>query len=330
MSNIFFYTETAFHHEGDLSYLKELIAASKRSGSQGVKFQVLVEPDAFLSTRHSGFKTLSNYCFTASQWSEILAFTHAQQLETIFMPLDLKSLDLLKTHTTRYIDIHPVSFYDQPLLEAIKKTGIPVIIGVGGRSLEEIESARRFFQEQLQVLMVGFQAFPSDLRDIKLARIAKLKELYPVVSIGYADHSAFGHEHAIISNEYARLLGATVFEKHITLEEGKERVDYSAAVSESKIAEIIKRLTYLDDCVLPGDEKGLFEFSIPEVKYRERQKKVVLTADLAAGTVLTASHVTTRMIDQEGGFYKTAAVIGRKLVTMVEKDVMLEDKFLEG
>lgn len=67
--------------------------------------------------------------------------------------------------------------------------------------------------------MVGFQAFPSKLEEIKLSRISFLKTKFDSLKIGYADHSEFNSEDAIESNLYARLLGASIFEKHITLKE---------------------------------------------------------------------------------------------------------------
>lgn len=331
MNDFYFYTETAFHHQGDKDFLRKLILASKNSGAQGVKFQVLVQPDSFLSIKHSAFKTLRSYCFSVDEWKEIFKFTADQGLDIIFMPLDIESLELTQIYKMRYIDIHPVSFYDAPLLDRIRRADCQIILGVGGRTLEEVSSALNFFGNQLSVLMVGFQAFPSDLKDVKLMRIKQLKKLFPQVQIGYADHSAYDHEHAIISNEYALMAGASVFEKHITIAEGEERVDSSSAVSEQKVAMIIKRLHYLKKNILYYDDKNsIFEFSGPEIKYRERQKKVVLKTDLPAGTVLTNMDLTTKMIDREGGFYKIDELLGKKLLIDLEKDVMIEPKFLDS
>jgi sialic acid synthase SpsE len=328
MSTHYFYSETAFHHEGDIDFAKELITASKNSGASGIKFQVLVQPDAFLSTRHSSFKALSGYCFSAEQWRELFSFSSHIGLDIIMMPLDPRSMDLASAFSIKYLDIHPVSFYDMPLWEQIRKLGIPVIIGVGGRTPDEIQMAVDYFGDQLAVLMVGFQAFPSDLKDIKLKRIAALRKRYPHIQIGYADHSAFNHDHAVVSSSYARLLGASVFEKHITTKEGIERVDYSAAVSPEKIAAIIANLKFLDEFVVTS-QGDLFEFSAPEIKYRERQKKVVATDDLVAGTVLSGANLTTKMIDREGGFFRIPDVEGKILQTPVKKDDMIDTSSLQ-
>jgi sialic acid synthase SpsE len=332
MGDFYFYTETAFHHQGDFAFLKKLVDASKRSGAMGVKFQILIEPASFISTKHGGYNSLSSYCFTAELWEEIVKYAYGLELECIAMPLDMASIQFIHDHKDliKYIDIHPVSFYDQPLLEKVRSLEIPVIMGVGGRTLAEIQSAYDWFKDQLKVLMVGFQAFPTNLEEIRLGRIKRLGELFPSLQIGYADHSSYNHEHAVISNEYAYLLGATFFEKHISIEEGIERVDYSAAISEEKIKQIIHRIRFLKEHVVDMSDEDIFRFSSSEIKYRDRQKKVVLLDSLPEGTVIEAGHLTTKMIDREGGFYKTEQVIGKRLLRNVEKDDLLDVSSIEA
>ena len=64
MSKSYFYIETAFHHEGDLNYLKELIYNAKLINADGVKFQVLTNIDDFVAVQHSGYDILKKYCFS--------------------------------------------------------------------------------------------------------------------------------------------------------------------------------------------------------------------------------------------------------------------------
>ena len=216
MNKAYFYTETAFHHQGDLAFMKGLIDASKNSGANGVKFQVMTNTSDFISTKHKAFKDLDSYCFNIGQWREIFAYTQNIGLDIIMMPLNSEAFALLSDYKIKYLDIHSVSFYDNVLLDNIKKSGIEIILGVGGRTLDEIVDKVSYFKDKLKVLMVGFQSFPSKLEDVKIGKIAFLKDKFPDLLIGYADHSAFDSIHAISSNEYASVLGATIFEKHIT------------------------------------------------------------------------------------------------------------------
>jgi N,N'-diacetyllegionaminate synthase len=321
MSRSYLYTETAFHHQGDLDFLKGLIDASAEAGAQGVKFQVLTQVNDFVSSRHKAYNDLASYCLSMAQWDEAFSYVASKGLDVIMMPLNVESLRLTKKHNIKYLDIHSVSFNDHDLLSAIRQAGVPVILGAGGRTLDEIKDKSEYFGPQLKVLMVGFQSFPSKLQDIRMGKIAVLKNLFPGMLTGYADHSAFDHEHAIISNEYARLLGATIFEKHITTQEGVDRVDYSAAVSAAKVKAIVERLSFLDTYVI-SDAAEAFKMTEPEIVYRNRQLRCVAADTINAGTVLTKNDIRLKLVDnQENTFAAIEELIGRKVI----KDLLTDE-----
>ncbi len=296
MNDFYFYTETAFHHEGDIDFLKKLIIASKEAGANGVKFQVLTNVDDFISSRHSAYKDVAGYCFSYDQWKEIFSFTKEQGLDIIMMPLNVDSMRLAAEFEIKYLEIHSVSFNDHALHEKIRESKDDLILGVGGRTTDEINMMQEYFAGQLKILMFGFQSFPSKLEDIKLGKITYLKNLFPSLTLGYADHSSFDNEHAVISNEYAYLLGARIFEKHITINEGEERVDFSAAISKNKISDIISRLNFVKDHVLIA-ENEYESFNEAELKYRNRQLICVATASIEPGQVVNKSDIALKLID---------------------------------
>lgn len=295
MNNFYLYTETAFHHQGDFEFLKKLILESKNAGSKGIKFQVLTNINDFVSVYHKAYKDLSSYCFTYEQWNQIFTYTASLGLDIIMMPLNIQALDLLKNHSVSFIDIHSVSFNDSKLLNAVRESKIDIILGVGGRTLEEIFIQKNNFGRKLKVLMVGFQSFPSQLEKIKLSKIEQLKLIFPDLEIGYADHSAYDDKFAILSNDYARLLGATVFEKHVTIIEGSERVDAASAVSPSKISEIIHRLDFIEKFII--NKENSFVMEVEEITYRNRQLVCVAVEDLKIGVIINKDNVALKMIN---------------------------------
>ncbi len=305
---------------GDMEYLRNLIIASRDAGAAGVKFQVLTNPDDFISAKHSAYKDLASWNLSIEQWDSIFEFTHAAGLEIIMMPLNRASLSLLEKHPVRYLEIHSVSFNDLELHRAIRDSGIDLIVGVGGRSLDEMEAMRRFFGAQLKVFMVGFQSFPSKLEDIGLGRIAWLRRRYPDLVIGYADHSSPDNEFAVLANEYAFLLGARVFEKHITLKEGSDRVDGASAVAPEKIKSSVGRLLFLDRHVVLPDSNYL-EMNEAETKYRNRQLVCVARRFIPRGSELTGQDIGLKMSDQPGLLYtKIEALTGRTLSKDIDAD----------
>lgn len=319
MINAYLYTETAFHHQGDFEFLKRLILESKNAGAKGVKFQVLTNINDFVSKAHNAYDDLSDYCLNMKQWDQIFSYTRSLDLDIILMPLNIQALELLKKHTVKYIDIHSVSFNDSELLKAIKKSGIEIILGVGGRTLDEIFAQKKYFGDKLKVLMVGFQSFPSKLEKIKLAKIEQLKSLFPKLAIGYTDHSAYDDKYAILSNDYARLLGATVFEKHITINEGEARVDAASAVNVSKISEIIERIIFIEEHVM--NKENSFVMEEEEIAYRNRQLVCVARDNLDIGEVLTENKVALKMFHKpEKLFFIPDEIYGCVLKDKVKKD----------
>jgi sialic acid synthase SpsE len=325
MNNFYLYTETAFHHQGDLEYLKKIILESKNAGSNGIKFQVLTYINDFVSSRHKAYKDLSAYCLTLEEWDQIFSYTTSLELDIIMMPLNIQALDLLKEHTIKYIDIHSVSFNDSKLLDAVRESNVEIILGVGGRTLDEIFAQKHNFGEKLKILMVGFQSFPSQLEKIKLAKIEQLKSIFPELEIGYADHSAFDDNYSVLSNDYARLLGATVFEKHVTINEGEDRVDAASAVGPYKISEIIDRLNFIEKHII--NKENSFVMEAEEIAYRNRQLVCVAVEDLKIGEILNKDKVALKMTHDPENCFKIPNQIYNKVL---KKGIKLDEPFTEN
>lgn len=321
MNKSYFYIETAFHHEGDLDYLKKLINAAKELKVDGVKFQVLTQVDDFVSVYHSAFEQLKSYCFSLTQWDEVFKYTLSLGLDIILMPLNVEALKLADKYPIRYLDIHSVSFNDVKLLSAINEYDNDIILAIGGRDKTEIENKITFFMHKIKVLMVGFQSFPSKLEDVNLGKIEWVKKDFPNFKIGYADHSSFDDEYAVLSNEYARLLGATIFEKHFTLDEGLERVDFNSAIGVKKMQTILDRINFIDKSILIEQENA-YVFNEKEVVYRERQLVCVASRDIEENTILKLIDIDFKMITNGANFISDCTeLIGKKTLTTLKKDV---------
>lgn len=321
----YIYAETAFHHEGDKDYLIQLIDEAKKAGVDGVKFQVLINLNEFMSSSHTAFEQAKNWILTIEEWKEVFKYTKTLGLDIILMPLDIKAFELCKLFDVKHIEIHSVSFKDKKLLDKLDESTIPLILGIGGRTLEEIDNAVKKYKDRNITLMVGFQSYPSELEDIKIGRIKELVNIYPDCTIGYADHSSYDNEMAITSNEYAYILGARTFEKHITLEEGKERIDFQSAVDAQKISIIKEKLAFLDK-LFSLDTNNIFEMNQKEVNYRNRQKLPVAKYDLDIGYIITEDDIELKMLDSEKSIDDIGMLLGKKLKNKVYQDNPFREK----
>lgn len=299
----FLYTETAFHHEGDVDFLNGLVKASKDCGAEGIKFQMLLDYDSFIATTHPGYSGFKKALLSKEEWLGILKRTKDLGLKMIVMPCDLLSIDVVMESGIKpdYFDIHSVSFHDKKLLQKIKETNIPVILGIGGRYNEEVQEKIDFFKDQLKVLMIGFQSFPTKLEDVVFEKIPYFKKKFPNLSIGYADHSMVGSQDAIIANEWAYTLGARVFEKHITTHPYDKRFDWESAAPEDDFKLIAQKLKRLDEFILNKPKDLIEKLTEKEKVYREREKVAVAGRPLEKGEILQKDNVEFKMTGVEGG-----------------------------
>ena len=326
----YFYIETAFHHEGNFDYLKKMVSEAKKTGCHGVKFQVLTVAEEFISTKHDSFEQLKDYCLTEAQWGDIFQYTTDLGLEIILMPLNTGAFNLVDKFHVAYIDIHSVSFNDQSLLEKVKESGVAVLLSTGGRNINEIDQLVNFYGAQMSGLLVGFQGFPSLLSDVKLGRIQVLKNKYPNLQIGYADHSRFDEEYAISSSIYARFLGATVFEKHVTLDEGDlNRVDSVSAISFSRLKQLIDEIKFIDSNILVDADQ--FRMTEAEQKYRNRELKVVVNRDVSKGEIISEDMVALKMVSGEEVYFSNISdVLGKRLSVNKKIDEPINKGELNG
>ncbi|HEY9049473.1 MAG TPA: N-acetylneuraminate synthase family protein [Ohtaekwangia sp.] len=323
MHKLFIYAETAFHHEGDMDFMLQLIDKTAEAGVDGIKFQVLINFDELISSSNPAYQKLQGYIFSYQQWKTIFDYSIQRQLAIVVMPLDTGSFQLTKEYKDyiRYIELHSVSYHDQLVKERIKELGIDLILGAGGRTKKEIDEAVEYFGEQLRVLMTGFQSYPSAIQDIRLRKIQDLRKEYPDVQVGYGDHSSYDDPWCVDSNTLAYAMGASVFEKHITLNEGQSRVDFESAIGVEKLKKIKENLDKLYDILF--SYKDSFEMTPAEVNYRNRQKMAVANGNLKEGSIVTAKDISLKMVGRFDGYSKLDDLVGKRLVNAIQSDTII-------
>ncbi len=321
MNKSYFYTESAFIHQGDVEYLLQLVKASSNAGANGIKFQVIGEYDGFLSKVNPHYEPFKKAMIIKADWEKVFTLCKELNLDVIYMPCDKMAAHFANTewrHFIKYIDIHPVNFIYQPILEIIKQGGIDIILGMGGRTKEEVDKKINFFGTQIKVLMYGHQAFPTHLHQSAIGKIILLKQEYPAIDIGYADHSPWQSDWGRQLQSIAYMLGARFFEKHVALVAGEERFDYITSSSPESIAEMVKDIAAMDKNEV--EFADITKLNASEIKYTSRQLKAVATRDMHAEELITANDVEYKMIEIEVGLPYLNDPTGKKLLVGLNKD----------
>jgi N,N'-diacetyllegionaminate synthase len=282
--------ETAWHHEGDFDFMKQLVTSiCENSRADIVKFHITLDLDEYMSKDHDGYEMLKSWMLSSENWEELIRIVRNNDKELLLLLNDTKAVEFAKKFNPEMVEIHSVCLNVPRIQKAIRKIinkKTKLVIGVGGCSAEEVEEAVKFFNDRELVLMFGFQNYPTKYEDINLNKIRKIQNLYPKCFYGYADHTAWNEK----NNEFITLLvsanGMEFIEKHVTIEYGIERCDYSAAISIEQLNNLSKKLKILDQLYGDGSmlmNSGEEAYSI----YGPMKMAGIAKQDLKKGNKLT-------------------------------------------
>jgi len=328
MSQPYIIGETAFHHEGDKAFLKRMIEDIGALKLSAVKFHLLLNPNQYFQKKHPLKTELEKFIFKPNEWSELFDFAESKRLDIIALCNDVDSLlFILENHTDiSGIEIHATGINDFHLLEHASKFKQTIYLGIGGCTLDEIQTAILFLRKNTNtriVLMYGFQAYPTNISEINLARIEKLRLLFDV-EIGYTDHTIYNDP----LNEFNSVLGCCqgiqIIEKHYSPTPGKERIDYHSAIGFDQM----KKIKKLAEHALLAYGNSDFKFSAAEKNYGNVgpvKKAIVASVDIKKGETLTMDKLAFKRTELESLIHQRDIV---NLIGLVTAQDIQEDELI--
>ena len=170
---------------------------------------------------------------------------------------DIDSLNFLMNYDVPFIKIPSACITDFELLKAINKTGKYVIISTGMSTMQEIQNAVKIFNNASDISILQCNSsYPSNEYELDVAFIPKLKEIFGC-SVGYS-----GHEIGYLPTLIARAAGASIIERHITLDKTMKGTDHLASLDIYDLKECIQKLRYVDR-ILGFPYKIVYDSEIP-------------------------------------------------------------------
>lgn len=318
--------ETAFTHQGQLSYLFKQIENAKKANVDFIKFQILIDPENYFTKYSSSKDKISKLIFTEEEWVEAITYAKNSNLKVLALPLTINSLKFLIKHQNLIsaFEIHSVNFLETPLIELFGKLlKTKIFLGVGGRLSQEIEYIREKLKKHELILMHGFQSFPTDKSKLNLNKIKTYKEKYKFTT-GYADHSAYDTNEYIELSKNAYLLGCRYFELHLINKKGTKRIDHNSAHNINDFLLLRKNIVELESIL---GNTNIDELNEKEIIYRNREKKVVAKKELMKNHTVSIKDIEFRILEIEDN-KNINNIIGRKLLRMKqEHEIFVEDDF---
>jgi N-acetylneuraminate synthase len=250
--------EIGINHNGELKNAKKLIDMAFLAGCDIVKFQKrnpdICVPESYknrIKNTPWGDMSYLEYKhkieFGKEEYDEIDKYCKSKPIDWTASVWDLESLNFLTQYDIPFIKIPSAKITDIDLLNETRETGIPVVMSLGMSTLAEIDTAVNIITVKLDgnftdlTLLWCNSSYPSTDNELDLNVIPKLKNLYPWARIGYS-----GHEEGISACLIAKVLGAEVFEKHITLSRSMWGTDQAASLVYDQLWRLVRDLKKVD------------------------------------------------------------------------------------
>jgi sialic acid synthase SpsE/mannose-6-phosphate isomerase-like protein (cupin superfamily) len=233
-----FIFEMANNHQGDTDHAKNIIRAlgdiCREEGVRGaVKFQFrnldsIVHPDF---RDRPDVKHIPRFVSTAlskENYKELVEEVRNNDLLSMCTPFDEPSVDQIFDLDIEIVKIGSCSALDKPLLEKVSNTSRPVIVSTGGLNINEIDWVVNYFESKRVnfALMHCVSLYPTPNDKLNLNQIQFFKSRFPNLPIGFSTHESPDNLTAV---QMAQAKGATLFEKHVGIENDKYKLNaYSA------------------------------------------------------------------------------------------------------
>ncbi len=272
MKKTYIIAEIGINHNGSLDVAKKLIDVASVAGCDAVKFQKR-NPDVCVPEHQKGVMrdtpwgtmTYLDYKykveFEKEEYDEIDRYCKAQNIEWSASPWDLDSLKFLEQYDLPFIKMPSAMMTNENLMRAAARTGKRVIFSAGMSTLEETDKAVEWMKEESAdfALLHCNSAYPAPLEDLNLSCIKTLRDRYGC-EVGYS-----GHEFRLGTTVAAVYLGASILERHITLDRTMWGSDHLASVEPQGLIKLVRGVRELE--VAYGDGvKRVTEGELPSRK----------------------------------------------------------------
>ena len=306
--------EVGSNFDKDLDKARKLIDVAKQAGANAVKFQ-LFRADVLYPNR-DGLYDIFNSIELAAEWVPLLD-RHAREQGLHFMAsaFDMGSVDVLEAVKTPSHKVASSETTNLGFLHKLASTGKPMIISTGMCDMVDIEEAVNIClgagNDEVVLLQCGaMYPLPNELANLRVIQSLAKRFNCPV---GFSDHT-LGQVAAIT----AVGIGATVFEKHYTLDKKSAGPDHFYALEPNELTSYITAIREAHEALGSGEKQML-----PKERELGRREGLYLARKMSKGETITSADILIKRpaLGLRARYAET--VVGAKLSQAVEKDQAL-------
>lgn len=331
MNKIFIIAEAGVNHNGSIEIAKKLVDAAAEAGADAVKFQTfkaekLVCKNAqkaeyqmeTTDKAESQFDMLKKLELTADMHKQLISYCNQKGIMFLSTPFDIESLEFLVQCGVDIIKIPSGEITNYPYLRAVGRTGKKVIISSGMSTLDEVRDAVKVLKDngskKITVLHCNTE-YPTPYADVNLKAMLTLRDELKI-DTGYSDHTK-GIEIPIA----AAALGATVIEKHFTLDKGMEGPDHKASLEPNELKEMVKAIRNIE-IALGNGKKSPSESEKKNISIA--RKSIVAKRAILEGEIFSEDNLTAKRPGTGISPMRWNNIIGQKAKRNFDADELIE------
>ena len=289
--------EMSANHNGDINKAYKILNMAKASGADAVKLQTYTPDTLTIDSQLPDFQIkeglwggkslyeLYNSAFMPWEWHKpLFEYANKNKITIFSSPFDNTAVDLLEDLNAPAYKIASFEAVDLPLIRYVANTGKPIIISTGMANAEEIDEAVEAAKEggcKEIALLHCVSGYPAPVGDYNLRTLTDMREKYGLVT-GLSDHT-LGNTTAL----GAVALGASIIEKHVTLDRNGGGPDDSFSLERKELKELVdnSRTTWE---ALGNINYGRKSSEEGNVQFR---RSLYFTTNLKMGDVLSEKHI---------------------------------------
>jgi len=320
----FIVAEAGLNHNGKLEIARELVKKAADVGADAVKFQSFHTED-FVSKRSEYYQLFKSLELSETDFGQLKNLADEYRIIFLSTAFDLRYVTLLERMGVPAFKVASGDITFTPLLEAVAKTGKPVILSTGAATIGEIHEALSVLGEngcEDVLLLHCLSSYPAPMEQINLRAMPALRDMFGVPT-GYSDHSI-----GITVPIAAAALGASLIEKHFTLDKTMIGPDHALSSEPEEFKRMIEAVRAIEKSLGDGSKRPMR--SEQEVRSAGR-RSIVSKSLIKRGDRLDASKMAYKISPVVGLQPSFARIIlGKKIRTEKnEDDVLVWNDLLE-
>jgi N,N'-diacetyllegionaminate synthase len=297
----FIIAEAGVNHNGNIDIAKKMIDVAISCNADAIKFQTFITekaisvlaPQADYQVRNtrnqeSQLAMVKKLELSFTEFIELNEYCKSKNILFLSTPFDLDSIDFLASIDMPVWKIPSGEITNRPYLEKVAGIGKPIIMSTGMCEMDEIKTAIGILHDKgakdIKLLHCTTD-YPAPFEDVNLRAMQTMRE-ETGYEVGYSDHT-LGVEVAIA----AVALGASIIEKHFTLDRDMEGPDHKASIEPGQLAAMVTAIRNIETA-LGSPQKTVTASERRNIAIA--RKSIVATRHIKRGEVFETDNITTK------------------------------------